>query len=130
VPLEATKASTRPPVCSQISGPVDSIVRAAVRRVVELVRPDGVRQFLRQPHRLVLVLRRVAVRDDRHLAHLGAERLDQAVLLGRLVVRHHDDAAVAARVADVREADAGVAGRALDDGAARLQRATALGVER
>src|SRR6185295_9307394 len=51
----------------------------------------------------------------------------QLVFLRRLVVRHHDDAAVAARVADVGEADARVAGRAFDDGAARLELAAFLG---
>ena len=48
------------------------------------------------------------------MPHLGAERAQQFHLLRRLGVRHVDDAAVAARIADVGEADAGVAGRALD----------------
>src|SRR5439155_3106554 len=40
----------------------------------------------------------------------------------------HDDGAVAARIADQRQADAGIAGRALDDDAAGLQQAAFLGV--
>ena len=62
----------------------------------------------------------IAVRHRRHLVHLGAQHLEQLVFLRRLVVRHHDDAAIAARVAHVRQADAGVAGGAFDDGAAGL----------
>jgi hypothetical protein len=41
---------------------------------------------------------------------------------------HHDDAAVAAAVADQGQADAGIAGGALDDGAARLEDTAFLGV--
>ena len=55
-----------------------------------------------------------------HAQHFGAERFDHLILFIRLVVRHHDDAAITAVVADMREADAGVAGGAFDDRAARL----------
>src|SRR5262249_11514040 len=41
---------------------------------------------------------------------------------------HDDDRAIAARVADERQADPGVAGGALDDDAARPQRAALLGI--
>jgi hypothetical protein len=60
--------------------------------------------------------------------HLGAEHAQEVHLLLRLVVGDHDHAAVAARGADVREPDAGVARRALDHRAAGLERAAPLGV--
>src|SRR5262249_54208088 len=63
----------------------------------------------------------------RHALHLGAEHLEQRVFLRRLVVRHHDQAAVAAGVADVREPDAGVARRAFHHHAAGGELAALLG---
>jgi hypothetical protein len=110
-------------------GPGGFEMRVAIRGVVELIGPNGTRQFLREPAGNLLVLIRIAVRHGRHLAQLGAERLDDLVFLGRLIVRHHDHAAVATRVADVGDADSGIAGRALDDGAARFQRAAPFRIE-
>src|SRR5437879_13156087 len=59
---------------------------------------------------------------------LGTEHREQRVLLRRLVVGHDDDAAVAARIADVSEADAGIARGALDHRASRWERTLPLGL--
>ena len=54
---------------------------------------------------------------------------DDLIFLGRLIVGHHDHAPVAARVADVRQADTRVAGGALDDCAAGLQHSAPFGIQ-
>ena len=73
----------------------------------------------------LLIVVRVAVGHGLDAAHLGAERLDQRIFFRRLVVGHDDDAAIAARVADMRQPDAGIAGGALDHGAAGRELARA-----
>ena len=104
------------------------VVRVAIRGVVELVAADGALDFRGNARRELLVVVVVGVRDGLDDLHLGAERAQQRRLLGRLVVRHHDHAAIAAGIAEVREADAGVAGRALDQRAAGLEQPPALEV--
>src|SRR5258708_24045061 len=104
-------------------------MRIAVCGIVELIGPNGVGQFLGQAPRELLVLVRIAVRHRGDFAQLRAQRLDDLILLGSLIVGHDDDALIAPCIADVREANAGVAGGALDDSAARLQRAAALGIQ-
>src|SRR5690606_2358829 len=64
-----------------------------------------------------------------NLAHLGAKGLDETVFLRRLVVGHHDDAAVAARIADMGDADAGIAGGAFHHRATGPECAARLGIE-
>jgi hypothetical protein len=100
-------------------------VRVAVRGVVELVAPDGVRSLVGKARRGFLVMVRIAVRHGFDDPHVGAERAEQGSLLGRLVVGHHDHAAVAALVAEMHEADAGIARRALDERAALADAALA-----
>src|SRR6185312_686486 len=97
--------------------------------VVELIGPDGARQARSQPLRHFLVLVGIAVGDRRHLVDFGAEHFEQPVFLRRLVVRHHDDTTIAARVADVGEAYPGVARRTLDDDAAGDELAAVLRAE-
>ena len=97
------------------------VVGAAVGQVVELVGPDGAGGLrgdaARKPHVVV----GVAVGHRRHRAHLGAQAAQQADLLRRLGVGNHDQGPVTAGIADVGEADAGVAGRALHHRAAGPQ---------
>src|SRR5205807_2035172 len=76
-------------------------VGVAVCGVVELVGPDGVGERGGEPLRDVLVLVGIAVGNHRYLMDFGTEHREQRVLLRRLVVGHDDDAAVAARIADV-----------------------------
>jgi hypothetical protein len=59
--------------------------------------------------------------------HLGAERAGVQDLLARHLVGHDEDRAVALARGDERKADAGVAGRRLDDRAAFLQAPVRLG---
>ena len=106
----------------------------AIRVVVPLVRVQhavllGGFELLGRARRDVHVVVRILVRHGRHLAELGAAQAQRVLLLLRLRVRHQDQRAVAARIADEREPDAGVAGRAFDDQAAGLDDAAALAVE-
>ena len=64
---------------------------------------------------------RILVRHRRDLFQLGAAQAQHVLLLLALRVGNDDQRAIAARIADEREADAGVAGSALDDEAAGLQ---------
>ena len=128
VPMAQVKPSTRPSVCSQISGPVLPIVAVAVGGVVPLVRPERA-HLLRQALGHVHVVVRVLVRHGRHFAQLGAAQPQHVLLLLALRLRDHDHRAVAARIADQRKADAGVARGALDDHAAGLEHAALLGIE-
>src|ERR1700683_2126209 len=72
---------------------------------------------------------RIAVGYRLDAAHLGSQGLEQCVFFRRLVVRHHDDAAVATRVADMRQANAGVARGALHHRAAGLELSAPFGIE-
>lgn len=103
-------------------------VRAAVRRVVELVRPHRLRrvarlvpQALGVPPRLVVVVVRVVEGDGGHGVHRGAEEAQQVDLALRLRVGHVDDQLVPPRPAHVRQPDARVARRALHHRAPRPQ---------
>ncbi|MNF91055.1 hypothetical protein D3C84_736440 [compost metagenome] len=59
--------------------------------------------------------------------HLGAHGLEVQDLLGGHLVRHHQHHPIALGAAHQRQAQASVAGRGFDDGAAGLQAAIALG---
>ncbi len=98
----------------------------AVGDVVELVRPHAVLQRFGEAAGLFLVVHRVGIGHGGNESHLGAQRAQQIDLFLGLGVRHVDDAAVTTGVADVREPDPGIAGRALDDNAAGAQRAALL----
>ena len=94
-------------------------MRARVVRVAELV--DEVRAgcFLRDALRHVLVILRMAlghVRAGQH--HFRAHRLQVEDLLAAHLVRHHEDQPVALGLRHQRQADAGVAGGAFDQGVA------------
>ena len=98
----------------------------AVREVLELVGPERAAGILlvhcrgdaaRRVHKVL----RVLVRHRRDQAHLGAVRPQRLDLGAALVIRHDDNAAITQRAANQRQADARVARRALDDGAAGLQ---------
>ncbi len=114
-------------------GPGALDVGLAVGDVVELVGPDrAVRllggELLGEPAGIAHVVVGVLVGHGRHQDQLGAAEEKHVLLLLALRLGHHDHRAVAQRVADERKPDAGVAGGALDDRAARAQEAAALGV--
>ena len=105
----------------------------AVGDIVELVGPDravrlGLRQLLGQPARQFDVVVGVLVGHSRHFDQFGAEQPQRVLLFLALRVGNDDHRAVAERLGDQRQADAGIAGRALDDDAARPQQAPLLGV--
>jgi hypothetical protein len=115
VPTPATIASIRPPLSSQISGPVVSFVDRRVGRVFELLRHPGV----------ALALDQIVRRGDRPLHALGrrgqhqigphgpqqhppfdrhrfGHRQGQPILLGRTDERQRDPRVAAGRFDDVR----------------------------
>ena len=104
------------------------VVRLRVGHVRVLVGLEAARDLLGQPvGDRVVALRRVVLdrgRRDHDLGAVGAQHRD--LLLAHLV-RHHEDAAVAARGRRDREPDAGVARGRLDDRPAGLQLPLALG---
>ena len=129
VPTAQTKPSTAPSVCSQISGPVG----APIGDVVELLGPDravglGRGQLVCETPGEVDVVAWILVRDGGHLAHVGTAKAKHVLLFLALGLGNDDDGAVAKRVADQRQPDAGVPGGALDDHPAGLQEAAFLGV--
>ena len=101
---------------------------AAVGDVVELVCPDGTAgqlrcEFLRQPAREFYVVVRVLVWPGGDFDELGAVEAQRVLLFLALGIWNDDDGPEAQGVGDHRKAYAGVARRALDDRAARLQQA-------
>ena len=106
---------------------------AAVGEVVELIGPDRpvrllFRDLLGEPARIARVMHRIGVGDGRDEAQIDAAQAQHVFFLLALRLGHDDDGTVAAGVADKREADAGVAGRPLDDDAARPKEAALLGI--
>ena len=75
----------------------------------------------------MLVVVRVGVGQSRHFHELRAAEPQHVLLFLTLRLRDHDDGAVAARVGDDGDTDAGVPGGAFDDQAAGLQFAAFLG---
>ena len=129
VPTPTTRCVTRPVGLLPDFRAGLLVVRGGVRQVVVLVRLPGVRHFLLEPRRDRVVRPRILGIDvGRADDHLGAEGLQRVDLLLRLLVGRGEDALVALDDRGDREPHAGVAGRALDDRAAGLQRAALLGV--
>ena len=125
VPMPDTKMSTSPSVSFQTSSAVVRPVDLDVRLVLELLREHGaggLRGDLLGARDGAL--HALAARGEHELGAVGAQQ--RAALLAH-GLGHGDHDAVAAGGADHRERDAGVAARALDDGAAGLQRARRLG---
>ncbi len=108
-------------------------MRLAVGDIVELVCPDravrlGLRQLLGKPAGDLHVVVGILVGNGRHFDEFGAEQLQRVLLFLALRFRNDDDGAIAERLGDHRQPDAGIAGRAFDDDAARLQQSLLLGV--
>jgi hypothetical protein len=106
---------------------------APVGEVVELVGPDrAVRllsgDFLGEAPGIADVVHRVGIGHRRHEPQIDAAQQQHVLLFLALRLGHDDDGAIAAGIADQREADPGIAGSALDDDAARAQQTALLGV--
>lgn len=105
-----------------------ALVGQRVGRVVELVGEEGAGNVLRQARGNVLVVLRMALADVRAGdVHLGAHGAQVQDLLGGHLVRHHQHHPVALRATDQGQAETGVAGGGLDDGATGPQAAVTLG---
>ena len=109
-------------------------MRLAVVEVVPLVGEQhavrlGLAQLVGEPAADVLVIVRIGVGQRRHLDQLGAAQPQHVLLFLALRLRDDDQRAVAARIGDQREADAGVAGGALDHQPAGLEVAALLGLQ-
>ena len=126
VPQAQVKASTLPLVCVPDFSAGGGAVALAVGEVVELVGPDGA-QFLGQTAGDVDVVAGVLIGLGRDQAEVRADHPQEGDFFLGLRFRHDDHAFIAERVGDQREADAGIAGGALDDGAAGFERAVRLG---
>ena len=128
VPMPATKWVTRPSVSRQISGPGGLVVAARSVRVGVLVGLEGAGDLGDEAIRDGVVGARVLRLDGRRGDDdLGAVRAQHRSLVFRDLVGDDEDAPVAALLGDERQPDAGVAARRLDDRAAGLQQAVALG---
>jgi hypothetical protein len=108
-------------------------VAVAIGNVVELVGPNRALGFFGGDlggERLGVahVVAGVGVGHGRHQPQVGAAEPQHVLLLLTLRLRHDDDGTVAAGVGDQCNADAGVAGSALDDHAAGPQLSLLLGV--
>ena len=102
------------------------LVEVAIGRVVELIGEPCAAGFARvhfvgDASRHVRIVLRIGVRHRGNEAHVGAGHAQRVDLLPALRLGHRDDRAIAAARAEQREADAGVASRALDDHAAGQQ---------
>ena len=75
----------------------------------------GLLQLLGEPPTDMLVIVRVAIGSGRHLHQFGAAEPQHVLLFLALRLRDDDHRAIAARIGDQREADAGIAGGRLDN---------------
>ena len=103
-------------------------MRLAVGGIVELAGPDRPVDFLSHPARDMLEMVAIGIFGGRHGDQFRAQCADGLHLFLRLVVGHHDDRAIAKRIRDQRNADPGVAGRALDHRASCLELAPRFGI--
>ena len=109
-------------------------MRQTVVAVVPLVGEQhavllGLAQLVGEAARDVLVVVGIAVGQRRHLDQLGAAEPQHVLLFLALGVGDDDQRAIAARVGDQRQADAGVAGGALDHEPAGLELAALFGLQ-
>ena len=103
----------------------------AIVQVVPLVGEDDavlfrLLQLLGQPPPDMLVIVGIGVGDRRHLDQLGAAQPQHVLLLLALRLRNDDQRAVAARIGDQRQPDAGITGSRLHHQAAGLEFAARL----
>ena len=126
-PQPNTMASTRPSICSRISGPVVCLWAKRIVGVAELVDEVGARRFAGDPGGQVLVVVGVALGDvGAGQDDFGAHGLEVEDLLAAHLVRHDQNQPVSLLLGDQGKPDAGIASGALDQGVAGLDPAIAL----
>ena len=107
------------------------VMRLAVVEIVPLIGEQhtlvvAFAQIVGQATRDVLIIVRIAVRHRRHFDEFGAAQPQHVLLFLALRVGNDDQRAIAARVGDQRQPDAGVAGGAFDHDAAAVDLAARL----
>src|SRR5207247_10000465 len=91
-----------------------AIMLVAISRVIELVRPEPA-ALLCEAASNVVVIFRILVRLFRHRLYLRAERTEQMHFLRRLIIRNHNDGAIASGAPDHGKTDPSVTGGSLHD---------------
>ncbi len=134
VPTEQMKPSILPPVCCQISGPVEFVMCLGVIEIVPLIGEQhavrlGLAQLFGQPLGDMLIVVRIGEGQRRHFDQLGAAQPQHILFFLALGLRNQDQSPVSARASDDRKTDAGIARGRLEHQAARLQLAALLGFE-
>ena len=135
VPIDATNASTAPPVCSQISGPVVSSCASNPLRLLNWsgrnACSSSVSSAARLLHQLQILaadLARNASGRLRHEDDVRSERPKHPLALDAVALGHHRMETIAAHGSDDGESDAGVAAGQLHDRTAGLQPTLVLGI--
>ena len=109
-------------------------MRLAVVQIVPLIGEDdavllALLELLGQSSADVLVVVRIAERHRRHLHELGPAQPQHVLLFLALRLRNDDEGAVAARIGDQREPDAGIASGRFHHQSAGAQLAALLGFQ-
>ena len=100
-----------------------------IHRIFVLIGIEGIGNFARQFFRHGIIAARIVGLDGRGANdHFRAESFEQIDFFARLLVSDGEDDFVAAHDGDQRKSHAGIAGSALDDRAAGLEHAAALGI--
>ena len=133
VPTEHANPSTFPSCLLPDFGAGRLVVAAPVGEVVELVGPDRPVRLLRrdlggEPLGIAYVIVWIGIGRGRHQPQIGAAQPQHVLFFLALRLGHDDDRAVAAGITDQRQADAGIAGGALDNDPAGPQQPALLGV--
>ena len=129
VPMPQTKWVILPSVVFPNFRAGGLVVGFGVRGIVVLVRIVGVGNFARQFFGDAVIAARIFGLDGGGANdHFGAEGLQQIHFFLGLLVGGGEDALVAADGGDQRQAHAGVAASAFDDGAAGLEQAFLFGI--
>src|SRR5262245_45725343 len=102
-------------------------MRVAIGGIIELVRPEPA-SLLCETTRDMVVIFRILVWFFRHRLYLRAERTEQMHFLGRLIIRNHNNSAIAFGSPNHGKPDPRVTGGSLNNGCARLKPARRLRV--